>query len=216
MLPPSWLCSTSIRISSGEWSRSASLGGLMPKKRSRRLAAPLSSAIGPAITQAKPISGTTTHELTSSGKSSAIAFGTSSPRTMCSTVMMANAMPEATACVAIRSIGAGSQVKPPSIRCASAGSPIQPETEGGERDAELGGGDVAVERLNGPAGEPSFAVAVPSHLLEARLSGAHQRKLRGDEECVCQNQHHHGQQAERGGGRLGRFHISISLTFKRL
>ena len=33
------------------------------------------------------------------------------------------------------------------------------EAEGGERDAELGGGDVAVERLYGTAGQPSFAVA---------------------------------------------------------
>jgi len=118
-LPASWLCSTNIRISSGEWSRSASLGALIPRSRSRRLAVPLSTAIGPAITQANPISGAMTHELTASGKSRASAFGTSSPSTMCSTVMKMNAMLDATVWVAMPASGAGSHANAPWMRCAS-------------------------------------------------------------------------------------------------
>ena len=79
-LPPSVLCSTSIRISSGEWSRSVSPGGLMPMTRSNRLAVPLSTAIGSAITQENPMSGAATQPLISSGYSRASALGTSSPR----------------------------------------------------------------------------------------------------------------------------------------
>jgi len=55
-----------------------------------------------------------------------VAFGTSSPSTMCSRVMMANETATATEWVAIALIGAGSTVKAPSMRLASAGSPIHP------------------------------------------------------------------------------------------
>lgn len=66
-LPPSSLCSTSIRISSGEWSRSCSPGGRMCIRRSSQLAVPLSMAMGSAITQAKPMSGPATQALMRSG-----------------------------------------------------------------------------------------------------------------------------------------------------
>ena len=61
------LCSTSIRISSGEWSRSCSPGGEMRISRSSQLAVPLRKAIGQAMTHANPISGAATQVLTVSG-----------------------------------------------------------------------------------------------------------------------------------------------------
>ena len=102
--------------------------------------------------------------------------------------MMLNATIDATVWVAIARSGAGSQRKMPSIRLASAGSPIQPRPEGGQRDAELGSGDVAVERLYGTAGQPSFAVAGAGHLVEAGLSRSHQREFGRHEEGVGQHQ----------------------------
>lgn len=99
-LPPSSLCSTSIRISSGEWTRSWPVGALMRKSRSTALAVPLSRRIGHAMSQENPISGITTQPLTDSGKSRATALGASSPRTMWSTVMMEKAMTTATEWVA--------------------------------------------------------------------------------------------------------------------
>ncbi len=66
-LPPSVLCSTSMRISSGEWRRSFSPGGSIRMRRSRRLAVPFRMAIGSAITQENPISGAATQPLTASG-----------------------------------------------------------------------------------------------------------------------------------------------------
>ena len=125
-LPPSSLCSTSIRISSGECSRSCSPGGLMPMRWSSQLADPLSSAIGHCMTQAKPISGAATHVLTTSGWISASALGTSSPRMMWRTVMMMKAMAEATPWVAMVASDDGSQEKPLRMRPARAGSPIHP------------------------------------------------------------------------------------------
>ena len=78
------------------------------------------------MTQANPRSGTTTQLLTFSGKSSATALGASSPSTMWSTVMMEKAITTATEWVAKGRMPSGRKAKLPSIRRASAGSPIQP------------------------------------------------------------------------------------------
>ena len=98
----------------------------MPARPSSQFDIPLSTAIGPAITQAKPISGAAFQLATISGCTSATAFGTSSPKVMCSIVMMMNAMMEATVCVATALKVGGRAAKAPRIRCATAGSPTQP------------------------------------------------------------------------------------------
>src|SRR5690348_2799239 len=125
-LPPSVLCSTSIRISSGEWSRSCSPGGAMPAHRSRRVAAPLSKAIGQAMSHPKAINGPATQRLSSSGWTRATALGTSSPRVMWRMVMRMKAIADATPWVAMADSGLGSHVNALPTRPASAGSPIQP------------------------------------------------------------------------------------------
>ena len=80
------------------------------------------------------------------------------------------------------------------------------EAQRGERDAELGGGDVAVERLYGAAGEPSFAVPGPGHLVQPRAPGADQRELGRDEEGVGEHQDDDRDQSETYRGGSGRFH----------
>ncbi len=57
---------------------------------------------------------------------SATAFGTSSPRMMCRQLMIANAINVATEWVAIVARTPGRPRNQPSMRRASAGSPIQP------------------------------------------------------------------------------------------
>ena len=62
------------------------------------------------------------------------------------------------------------------------------EAQRGERDAELGGGDVAVERLYRAAGQPSFAIPRPGHLVQPGPPRADQRELRRHEEGVGEHQ----------------------------
>ena len=70
------------------------------------------------------------------------------------------------------------------------------EAQRGERDAELGGGDVAVERLYRAAGQPSFAIPRPGHLVQPRAPSADQRELGRHEEGVREHQDDDRDQSE--------------------
>jgi hypothetical protein len=78
------------------------------------------------MTQAKPMSGGAVQVATISGWTSATAFGTSSPKVMCSIVISVKAMMEATVWVATTLRTGGKAAKAPRMRCATAGSPTQP------------------------------------------------------------------------------------------
>jgi len=68
MRPDFWLCSRSITISSGEWTRSSSAAGLLiPSIRTTALALQLSSRVAGRVTQEKTRRGPATHRLTCSG-----------------------------------------------------------------------------------------------------------------------------------------------------
>ena len=62
------------------------------------------------------------------------------------------------------------------------------EAQRGEGDAELGGGDVAVERLYRAAGQPSFAIPGPGHLVQPGAPSADQCELGRHEEGVREHQ----------------------------
>ena len=110
--------------------------------------------------------------------------------------MMMKAMMDATAWVAIMAAWAGSQAKRALDQAGQRRLADPAEAQGGEGDAELGGRDVAVERLNGRPGQPSFAVAGLGHLIEPGLPRADQRELRRHEEGVGEHQHDDGGEAQ--------------------
>ena len=62
------------------------------------------------------------------------------------------------------------------------------ESQGGEGDPQLGGGDVPVEGLDDPEGQRSFAVALPGALLQPGFAGANEGELGCDEIAVGQDQ----------------------------
>ena len=70
--------------------------------------------------------GLTTHRAVISGRSRATVLGASSPSTMCSAVITANAQATAMVCAVVAAIGAGRNASAGSNSDASAGSPIQP------------------------------------------------------------------------------------------
>ena len=102
---------------------------------------------------------------------------------------MMNAMADATAWVATFGRPAGQPARtPPWIRLRQRRLADPAEPERGEGDAELGGGDVAVERLYRATRQPSFAVPCPRHLVEPGAPRADQGELRRHEEGVRQHQ----------------------------
>ena len=114
--------------------------------------------------------------------------------------MMMKAMIDATAWVAMRR-GQGRQPGEAALDQARERRLADPaEAQGGEGDAELGGRDVAVERLYGTTGQPSFAVPGLGQLVEAGLPRADQRELRRHEEGVGQHQHDDRAEAQQNRG----------------
>ena len=114
--------------------------------------------------------------------------------------MMMKAMTDATAWVAIAAAGAGSQANASFDQGRQRRLADPAQSQGGQRDAELGGRDVAIERLYGAASQPSFAVPGLGHLVEPGPSRSHQREFRRHEERVGQHEHHHRAQAQENGG----------------
>ena len=53
-----------------------------------------------------------------------------------------------------------------------------------DRDAELGGGDVAIDFLEGSLDDPCTTVALGDHLVEFAAASSHQGKLGGNEKPV--------------------------------
>ena len=82
--------------------------------------------------------------------------------------------------------------------------PAEPQARRG--DAELGGGDVAVERLNRAVRQPSFAIPGPGHLVQPRAPCPDERELGGDEEGIGEHQDDDRGQADDDRGRFCRFH----------
>jgi hypothetical protein len=56
--------------------------------------------------------------------------------------------------------------------------------------------------LNGPSGQGSFAISAAGHFVEARLAGADEGELGGDEEGIRQHENDDGDQPKSGRGRL--------------
>ncbi len=73
--------------------------------------------------------------------------------------------------------------------------PDPPQSQGGQGDPQLGGRDIAVERLNGLEGQSSFSVAGSGHLLEPGPPGADQGELGRNEEGVGEDQRQNRQEA---------------------
>ena len=168
----------------------------MPISRSSRLAVPFSRAIGSDMTQPKPISGAATQALTCSGIEQRQRLG----HQLAQDDVEDRDDDEGDDRRDRVGGEQGRLRREPGERALDHARQRRladpAESEGGQRDPELGGGDVAVERLNGRAGEPSFAVARLGHLIEPRPPRADQRKLRGHEEGVGEHQHDDGREAE--------------------
>jgi hypothetical protein len=80
------------------------------------------------------------------------------------------------------------------------------EAEGGQGDTELGGGDVAVERLYRAAREPSFAIPRPGQLVEPGAPRPDQGKLGRHEEGVREDENDDRGETEADRRRAGCFH----------
>ena len=70
------------------------------------------------------------------------------------------------------------------------------DAERGHRDAELAGGQVLVDLVDLLERERGAAHAVVAHLLEPRLTRAHEAELRRHEEAVGGDQHQHSEQEQ--------------------
>ena len=102
--------------------------------------------------------------------------------------MRTKAIADATPWVAMAANGLGSQSNAPAHRL--------PRLLLRERDAKLGGGDIAPERLYRPPRKPSVAIPRGRQLIEAGAPRADQGELGRDEEGVRQNQDDDGREAE--------------------
>ena len=102
--------------------------------------------------------------------------------------MMMKAMTDATPWVAMVASVAGSQREAALDQARERRLADPAEAQRGERDAELGGGDVAVERLYRAAGQPSFAIPRPGHLVQPGAPRADQGELGRHEEGVGEHQ----------------------------
>ena len=125
-IPASWLARTRSFSSSGECSDSLEAPGGSPTARSTRLPRPLSVTIAGRSRKRKRLSGRTIHKAVRSLRWSARLFGASSPRTICSVVMMTKATATAMACEPTVASDPGRLLSQGSIRWASTGSPIHP------------------------------------------------------------------------------------------
>ena len=130
-----------------------------------------------------------------SGYCSATVFGASSPSTMWSAVMIANAMVKAIECAVATAIRSPQDARTRLDHAASAGSPIHPRPRLGHRDAELGGRDVAVGVPERAANDAGGGAAFGDELIDARLAHGDERELGRDEEAVAQHQQHDGEQS---------------------
>ena len=71
-----------------------------------------------------------------------------------------------------------------------------PEQNGGDRDAELRGGELAVEVVQRFLHRLGLAVAAPDERLDAGAAGGHEGELRRHEECVRRDQNDDGEEAQ--------------------
>ena len=92
--------------------------------------------------------------------------------------MMMKAMADATPWVAMVASVVGSQRESALDQSGERRLADPAEAQRGERDAELGGGDVAVERLYRAAGQPSFAIPRPGHLVQPRCAARRPARTR--------------------------------------
>src|SRR2546423_7067347 len=67
------------------------------------------------------------------------------------------------------------------------------------RDAQLGGGELAIEVPQCLAHRARLAIAAPDHRVDARAARGDERELRRHEEGVGRDQHDHSQQAQPQG-----------------
>ena len=139
-------------------------------------------------TRMKSSSGLTSQMAVASGRSSAIHFGASSPKTISAAVMMANAIATAMLC-AVRAGEMRRQKRERRLEDRGERRLGQPaEAEARHRDAELRRGDVAIGRGDGAAHGSRAAVPFGDHLIDARLAHRDDRELGGDEEAVGAHQ----------------------------
>ena len=102
--------------------------------------------------------------------------------------MMMKAMTDATPCVATAAIAEGSQLKALLDEAGERGLADPAESQRGEGDAELGGRDVSVERLNRPARQPSFGIPSRASSSSRVRRAPDERELGRDEEGVGKDQ----------------------------
>src|SRR6185503_5011295 len=124
--PASWLAVTSIFSSASECTIEWPPSELKPSMLTTARPMPLRTRMNGQNAFMNSSVGFTTSSEVPSGLSSAIVFGASSPRTMCSAVTMAKAMATAMLCAVASAIVSGRKRSPGAIIAASAGSPIQP------------------------------------------------------------------------------------------
>ena len=91
MAPPSWLCSMSMRSSSGECTVSSDTSTFCPKRRSTNSADAFRTYVNGVVIQAKASNNGERNRATCSGWLSAAARGASSPNTTCMKVAQASA-----------------------------------------------------------------------------------------------------------------------------
>ena len=112
-------------------------------------------------------------------------------------------MAEATPWVATAATRLGSQANAARDQAGQRRLADPAQAQRGERDAELGGGDVAAERLYRAAREPSFAIPRPRQLIQPGAPRADQGELGRHEEGVREHQDDDRGKTEtdrRGGG----------------
>ena len=135
--------------------------------------------------------GLTTSSAVASARSSAMVFGASSPRTMCSAVTIANAMATAMLWAVASAIAPGRNVQRRLDHRGQRRLADPAEADAGHRDAELGRGDVAVGIGDRAPHGARAAVPFGDQLIDARLADRDDREFRGDEKSVGEHERQH-------------------------